>query len=116
MRRGFSRAAGKGRQLDIGAARYHAGPPTIRPEAVCRKVIANMVASGFGAWTANARASAMSQSGDAPGSGRRGASPIQSKREKNNLYVKYRLTFNHKLLIFNKYEVRFAGDFNVGDS
>ena len=41
---------------------------------------------------------------------------IQSKREKNNLYVKYRLTFNHKLLIFNKYEVRFAGDFNVGDS
>ena len=41
---------------------------------------------------------------------------MQSKREKNNLYVKYRLTFNHKLLIFNKYEVRFAGDFNVGDS
>lgn len=41
----------------LAAARYHAGPDN-NPEQkkyVCQ-VIANMVASGFGAWTANARA------------------------------------------------------------
>lgn len=41
----------------LAAARYHAGPNNdpAQKEYVCR-VIANMVASGFGAWTANARA------------------------------------------------------------
>src|SRR5208283_4979557 len=41
----------------LAAARYHAGPANdpARKQYVC-KVIANMVASGFGAWTANARA------------------------------------------------------------
>lgn len=39
------------------AARYHAGPDNnpAQKKYVCQ-VIANMVASGFGAWTANARA------------------------------------------------------------
>ena len=41
----------------LAAARYHAGPANdpAQKQYVC-KVIANMVASGFGAWTANARA------------------------------------------------------------
>jgi soluble lytic murein transglycosylase-like protein len=40
----------------LAAARYHAGPDNnpAQQQYVCR-VIANMVASGFGAWTANAR-------------------------------------------------------------
>jgi soluble lytic murein transglycosylase-like protein len=41
----------------LAAARYHAGPANdpAQKQYVC-KVITNMVASGFGAWTANARA------------------------------------------------------------
>lgn len=41
----------------LAAARYHAGPGNIQAQKryVCQ-VIANMVASGFGAWTANATA------------------------------------------------------------
>ncbi len=41
----------------LAAARYHAGPDNnpAQRKYVCQ-VIANMVASGFGAWTANARA------------------------------------------------------------
>jgi soluble lytic murein transglycosylase-like protein len=41
----------------LAAARYHAGPNNdpAQERYVCL-VIANMVASGFGAWTANARA------------------------------------------------------------
>jgi soluble lytic murein transglycosylase-like protein len=41
----------------LAAARYHAGAANdpAQKQYVC-KVIANMVASGFGAWTANARA------------------------------------------------------------
>lgn len=41
----------------LAAARYHAGPDNdpAQKEYVC-KVISNMVASGFGAWTANAHA------------------------------------------------------------
>lgn len=41
----------------LAAARYHAGPHNnpAQKKYVCR-VIANMVAAGFGAWTANARA------------------------------------------------------------
>jgi Transglycosylase SLT domain len=41
----------------LAAARYHAGPGSnpAQKRYVCQ-VIANMVASGFGAWTANARA------------------------------------------------------------
>lgn len=41
----------------LAAARYHAGPNNdpAQKEYVCR-VIANMVASGFGGWTPNARA------------------------------------------------------------
>jgi hypothetical protein len=57
MRRGFFRAADQGRQLDIGGPRYHAGADNdpAQKQYVCQ-VITNMVASGFGAWTANARA------------------------------------------------------------
>jgi Transglycosylase SLT domain len=41
----------------LAAARYHAGPTNnpAQKQYVCR-VIANMVATGFGVWTANARA------------------------------------------------------------
>ena len=41
----------------LAAARYHAGPDNnpAQRKYVCQ-VISNMVASGFGAWTANARA------------------------------------------------------------
>ena len=41
----------------LAAARYHAGPANdpAQKQYVCQ-VITNMVASGFGAWTANARA------------------------------------------------------------
>ena len=41
----------------LAVARYHAGPDNIpaQKKYVCR-VIANLVASGFGAWTADARA------------------------------------------------------------
>jgi soluble lytic murein transglycosylase-like protein len=48
---------GRHESWSMAVARYHAGPSNdpAQKEYVCR-VIANMVATGFGRWTANARA------------------------------------------------------------
>jgi soluble lytic murein transglycosylase-like protein len=72
----------------LAAARYHAGPDNdlAQKQYVCQ-VITNMVASGLGAWTANARAFCnMPEHVPVPQevSSRR----AQPKSEKNNLYGK----------------------------